>query len=285
MYAALLDDAALFPPGDAPMDAAVAAHLRYRAGPQSPMTGPFIVPAGRIPELGRALARRPGAALRVSVTVPDGPDGVGPALEAARARPAIEAVAVEVAAHRGDDDAQTAANTARAAAALEEHLPARTAGFVELPRGTDPRRSLDALSGTAQLAKLRTGGTRADAFPSEAELAAALGAAARRGRALKCTAGMHRALRHTDTATGFEHHGFLNVLLAVHAALQGADDAEAAAVLSMRDGARAAAAAAELSGDAASAVRALFTSFGTCSVLEPLEDLVALGRISPAVLE
>lgn len=285
LYAALLDDAALFPPGEAPMGEAVDAHLRYRIGPQSPLTGPFVVPARRLPELGEALRTRPGAVLRVSVTVPEGPEGVGPALEAAAAQPAIEAVAVEVAAHGSDDDAQAATEVSRAAAALEAHLPAYAAGFVELPRGADPRRVLDALSGTAQRAKLRTGGTRADAFPGASELAAALRAAAERGRALKCTAGLHHAVRHTDAATGFEHHGFLNVLLAVHAALQGAGNDEVARVLSVGDGARVAAETAALGGEAARFVRALFASFGTCSVLEPLGDLVALGRLSPAVLE
>nr|WP_156000113.1 hypothetical protein [Streptomonospora sp. PA3] len=285
MFAALLDDAALFPPGEAPMDEAVVAHLRYRSGPQAPLTGPFVVAAARLADLGEALREAGAARLEVSVTVPAGPGGVGPALEEAARLPGLDPVAVEVAAGTADDGAQAAAGVARAAAALEQHLPERAAGFVELPRGADPRRSLDALAGTAYRAKLRTGGMRADAFPGEAELAAALCAAAERGRGFKCTAGLHNAVRHTGAETGFEHHGFLNVLLAVHAVQQGADVREAAAVLADRDGARLAARAAALPGQAARAVRALFASFGTCSVLEPLGDLAALGLLSPAVLE
>ncbi|MDT0305016.1 hypothetical protein [Streptomonospora wellingtoniae] len=292
LYTALLDDAALFPPGEAPMAEAVGAHLRYRLGPQAPLTGPFVVAAGRLAELGRALREHPGTPLAVCVTVPEGPGGLGPALEAAAALPAVEPVAVEVASasaaaggRSGADGGGAAAAVARAAAALDRHLPRHATGYVELPRGADPRRCFDALTGTAHRAKLRTGGTRADAFPGEDELAGALCAAAERGRALKCTAGLHHAVRHTDPRTGFEHHGFLNVLLAVHAALRSGDRAEAAGVLALRDGARAAAAAAALDAHEAGTVRGLFSSFGTCSVLEPLGDLVALGLLSPAVLE
>ncbi|WP_131102242.1 hypothetical protein [Streptomonospora litoralis] len=288
LYAALLDDAALFPPGDAPMAEAVAAHRRYRLGAQAPLTGPFVVPADRLAELAE-LAEEAGAdaaaPLRVCVTVPEGPGGVGRALQQAASMPALEPVAAEVAAGAPDDDRQAAADTARAAAALDAHLPAGAAGCVELPRGADPRRVLDALAGSGHRAKLRTGGVRAPDFPGESELADALCAAVERGRALKCTAGLHNAVRHTAAGTGFEHHGFVNVLLAVHAAVQGAGAAEVAGVLALRDGARAAAHAAALGAADARAVRALFTSIGTCSVLEPLGDLVGLGLLSPAVLE
>ena len=47
----------------------------------------------------------------------------------------------------------------------------------------------------------------------------------------KCTAGLHHAVRHRAADTGFEHHGFLNVLLAVAAALTGEDAGEVAAEL------------------------------------------------------
>ena len=69
--------------------------------------------------------------------------------------------------------------------------------------------------------KLRTGGTAAAAFPGPAALAAAIEAAVAAGVRFKCTAGLHNAVAHDDPATGWSHHGFLNVLLAVHAAQAG----------------------------------------------------------------
>jgi len=54
LFAGLFDDAALFPPGDAPMAAAVPAHreLRARLGE---LVGPFVVPAARLGELSEHL--------------------------------------------------------------------------------------------------------------------------------------------------------------------------------------------------------------------------------------
>ena len=70
--------------------------------------------------------------------------------------------------------------------------------------------------------KFRTGGTEAHAFPSAPALAAWIDAALDRETPFKCTAGLHGALRHRDDATGFEHHGFLNVLVATRHAFDGA---------------------------------------------------------------
>ena len=136
------------------------------------------------------------------------------------------------------------------------------------------------LAGTPYRAKFRTGGTTAAAFPDEDELAAFLLACTERELAFKCTAGLHNALRHTDPATGFEHHGFLNVLLATHAAAEGGSRRELAGLLAERSGTVLADLAAKLTDGQVATVRKGFTAFGTCSVLEPLEDLVALGLIS-----
>ena len=52
--------------------------------------------------------------------------------------------------------------------------------------------------------------------PSEDEVADVHRSAASTARSrFKCTAGLHHAVRNTDPDTGFEQHGFLNILLAV----------------------------------------------------------------------
>ena len=69
--------------------------------------------------------------------------------------------------------------------------------------------------------KFRTGGLEAAAFPAAHALARWVDAALDRETPFKCTAGLHNAVRHTGT-DGFEHHGFLNVLVATRMLFDGA---------------------------------------------------------------
>ncbi|HSF26676.1 MAG TPA: hypothetical protein VLC50_04070, partial [Actinomycetes bacterium] len=96
----------------------------------------------------------------------------------------------------------------------------------------------------------------------------------------KCTAGLHHAVRHTDPVTGFEHHGFLNLLLATHAATQGADLAAVTALLARRDGAALARTAAGLDPTEALVARSFFVAFGSCSIAEPADDLLDLDLLT-----
>ena len=133
--------------------------------------------------------------------------------------------------------------------------------------------ALDELAAREVRLKFRTGGVTADGFPTPDELAACITASLDRELAFKCTAGLHRAVRHTDEETGLEHHGFLNVLRATRAALDGDD---ATAVLSETDPARL---LDGLDPTEMARTRRWFTSFGSCSVLEPHDDLVELGLL------
>ena len=83
-------------------------------------------------------------------------------------------------------------------------------------------------------------------------------------------------MRHRDPDTGFEHHGFLNILLATRTSLDGGGPGEVAEVLDRTDGA---ALAERILGDPdeAARTRRWFRSFGSCSVLEAHEDLVGWG--------
>ncbi len=268
LFTGLFDDAALFPPGDAPMGAAVAAHreLRARLGE---LVGPFVVPAARLDELAAHLPDGEGFGVSLIASAAD--------LPAAAARvagdPRLRLAAVEVPVVA---DAAAAAGAVRV---LDDVVPPGTPAAVELPRTAARDAVLDVLAGTPHRAKLRTGGLRAELFPDPAELTGTLAACVHRGVALKCTAGLHSALRHTDPATGFAHHGFLNVLLAAGAL---ADGEPAVVALDRLRESDAAVLVAELrawpAGRAARA-RAVFTSFGTCSVTEPVDDLVALGLL------
>jgi hypothetical protein len=262
LFAGLWDDAAVFPPGNAPLGEAVPAHRAHKTAWYSDYVGSFLIGASRISEL--APLAGPAEPLRVTPVVPN-PEAVGDAVRAVFDTPGLLLAGIEVA---GD--------TAKAVAALHEHLPEDLSGAVEIPRGA----SLDALAGTRHRAKFRTGGTTADAFPTVGELADFLAAAAERDLPVKLTAGMHNAVRHTDPDTGFEHHGFLNVLLASYLVRIGASRDDVVANLAHRDGHRIADEVRALEDPQIDEIRGFFTAYGTCSIGEPLADLIELGLLA-----
>ena len=291
-YRRLVDDAAIFPPGDVPLPEAVAAHRRHRSSAHADLVGGFVVGDARLPELLEVLrsaeAAAAGEPLEVSVVVSGGAgDGARGPVERL---PELRLVGLEIALR---DEADLAHNARRVVTAADQlvasgHLEDDVPVYVEPPRlyGAEPGHTwlaaLDELAAMDLRLKLRTGGLDPDAFPGSAELATCIEAALDRELAFKCTAGLHHALRHRASDTGFEHHGFLNVLLATRASLDGAGPEAVAATLEERDAAAVRAALDEAGPDALASARRWFTSFGSCSVDEPLEDLATLGLLPDA---
>ena len=114
-----------------------------------------------------------------------------------------------------------------------------TSVYVELPHVDSTAGWLAAADVVAEnelRLKFRTGGLEDHLFPSAEALASWIDAALDRETPFKCTAGLHNAVRHTASDTGFEHHGFLNVLLATRTAFDGATTDEVVDVLEQRDG-------------------------------------------------
>ncbi|MEU8920235.1 hypothetical protein AB0D10_04760 [Kitasatospora sp. NPDC048545] len=292
LFHGLFDDAAVFPPGNLPVAEAVPAHRVHRAAWYAEAVGPLLCGAGRLGELAAAVDAGPavtaaagGSAEAGGPAGSGGPAGAGVApLRVGLVLPggsAELAGALAAAAPFGLAGVELATrDAAEAVAALDRLLPPDVPAAVELPRellrGDDLEAVLDVLVDSPYRAKFRTGGLVAEAFPDEAELAAFLTGCAQRGLPYKCTAGLHNAVRHTDPETGFEHHGFLNVLLAA----QETDPAAAVAVLAERDGEALAKAVHTLTDRQVTVIRNSFTAFGTCSIAEPLGDLAALGLLS-----
>ena len=282
LFRGLLDDASLFPPASLPMPAAVAAHVRHQGAWFSELTGPFVCPETRIAELGRALTAASVGWINLSLVVTAGAPAVAAATDAVAADAHLRLRAVEVPAAKDTEPARAVADVA---AALDGVPLAGVAGYIEfpLPAIADPATAgplLDLADQRGYRPKLRTGGVTPEAFPGEDVLAGCLVAVAGRRIPFKCTAGLHHAVRCTDETARLEQHGFLNVLLAVRAAAAGASTGEIAAILAERDRATVAAEVRGLESEAAAEVRWLFTSFGTCSTEEPVEDLVSLGLLS-----
>jgi hypothetical protein len=270
----LFDDASLFPPADLPMPAAVTGHARHHAAWYREMTGPFVCPDTRIGALRLALTAGGIPEIDLSLIVTGGAAGLEAAVDEVAADPRLRLRAVEVPVRRDTDTAQ---GTAELADALDATLLSGAAAYLELPLADCAGDVLDTVAGHGYRVKLRTGGADAAAFPGADALAGCVLALAEHRLAFKCTAGLHHAVRQTDAGTGLEHHGFLNVLLAVAAALDGASRDDIAAVLADQDPGRIAGQAAGLDPDQALLIRSMFASFGTCSTDEPVADLVALG--------
>lgn len=262
----LIDDAAIFPPGDADLTEAAAAYV----GRDQPLVGSFVLRDTDLP----TLSPDPGVTLPVSVVVTGGAGQVaGPARYCAKEE-GYRLAGLEIALRDLDDlvgnarRVVAAVDAARAEGDLDEDVPV----YVELPHVGSTASWLaaaDEVAAAELRLKFRTGGLEAEAFPAAHALARWIDAALDRETPFKCTAGLHRAVRHTSPE-GFEQHGFLNVLVATQRAFDGAGPDAVVATLEDRDGPGLA--AAERAG-----ARRWFTSFGSCSVDEPLADLRDLG--------
>jgi len=283
----LVDDAAIFPPGNLPLDRAVAAHRGHRASEYAAMVGNFVVSDVKIADLIDVLDELPAVEpvetepaetpLAISLVVTGGAGAIEPAVRWASRAPTLRLAGLECALRDEDDLGHNARRVCSMLDSLEEEL-ADVDVFVEPPRVAGwPSQgwlvALDELAMRELPLKFRTGGATADDFPSPVELAASIAAALDRELPFKCTAGLHRAVRHTDPETGFPHHGFLNVIAATRACLDGRSTED---VLSMTepdlllDG---------LDADTLERTRQWFTGFGSCSILEPHDDLVELGLV------
>jgi hypothetical protein len=277
LFRRLIDDAALFPPGNAPMALAVPGHRAIRTGVHDSLVGPFLCPSSRLEELRDNLLHRKGyVALDLGLIVDTGIESMTDAVGVAAADARLDLRLLEVPVPAGTDLASRARQIIELAPTPD--ADARTpALFVELPREAGWRGALDVIAAEGRGAKLRTGGLRADLFPSDEELAAFITACAERAVPFKCTAGLHHAVRHTDPATGFRHHGFLNILVGTARAVT-ADDVVDALAETRPD--RIAQAAAALDEETARQTRALFHSYGSCDIAEPVHDLQELGLLA-----
>src|SRR5882757_8542269 len=133
LFAGLCDDAAMFPPGNAPVAEAVPAHRAHRAAWYARLVGPFLVGADRIAATGTAAGTDP---LDVLLVVREGPAALAGALAELAAWPVLRLVGVELGPAPDPDPDDTPADSAlRCCEALHHLLRPGVAGVVELRRG------------------------------------------------------------------------------------------------------------------------------------------------------
>ncbi|MFG1840919.1 hypothetical protein [Micromonospora sp. NPDC049175] len=273
----LVDDAAVFPPGSAALHDALAAHRQHRAAWYADLVGPLLVPASTVAagKLSGLVDRGEGLVIGLI-----GDTGVGrlPLALSFLAPDGVTARQVEVAvAKRGEDPLPGIAELLR----LTDALPGVETVYAELPLTFGLTGALDALAaaradGVPIAAKFRTGGLAAELFPTPAELAAVICACRDRDLPFKLTAGLHQAVRHLDPETGFTHHGYANVLAATLAAADGEGVARVGELLTALDPRP----LLERATTRLHEPRPLWVGFGSCSILEPLTDLIRLGLVN-----
>ena len=288
----LIDYAGLFPPAGLEMPGAVANFAAYRADELGWALGRFIVPVGRLDEFegaGAALFPRSPAEAPWLISMLAGRDAAHDAelIFAFNERHAHTATGRVVI-----DTLETRADTVAGIESAVRSVPSGVTVYVEIPITEDPSDLLAALAGTDARAKVRTGGVTYDAFPAVRDVARFIRGAADQGVPFKATAGLHHPVRAShpltyapDSPSGVMY-GYLNVFMAAALAQQGLSIGELEPLLEETDphafafddqaagwrGQRA-----DL--DTLTRLRTRTAiSFGSCSFVEPTEELTAILR-------
>ncbi|MEV6693316.1 hypothetical protein AB0M35_17785 [Micromonospora sp. NPDC051196] len=276
LVAGLVDDAAVFPPGSASLPDAVAAHRRHRAAWYADLVGPLLLPASKVAAGELSGLVDPAEGFVIGLIGDTGLDRLPFALSfLPPLGVAVRQIEAPVA-KRGEDPQPGLAELIKLTERLDD-----VAVFAEIPLTFGLTAALDALAearsrGLSVAAKFRTGGLAAELFPSPAELAAVICACRDRQLPFKLTAGLHHAVRHLDPETGITQHGFANVLAATLTAAEGAGVDAVTELLTVRDE-RPLVQQIEGRHDLA---RPLWVGFGSCSIVEPLTDLIRLGLVN-----
>jgi len=291
-----IDYAGLFPPAQLDMPGAVAEYASYLTSRDAWALGRFVMPASRLDEL-EDVANAGGlvadeslgtafSAWRLSVLL-----GADVAADTSR-------ITAFNAAHDDESDdwaARVEAVELRAStpSAIADAMRATPAGFdryVEIPIAGDTAALVRAIGDANAYAKVRTGGTSVDAFPSSDDLVRFLATCVRERVPFKATAGLHHPLRgdypltYEPGAAAGRMYGFLNVFLASAFLTHGMTEATVRLLLEEHD-----AAAVrfdrhgvvwrghQLTTQQLLASRAIVRSFGSCSFREPIDDLGEIG--------
>lgn len=298
--AGIVDYAGLYPPASLDMAPTVRNYAEYRKQSEREMLGRIVIPVSRFAEFEEAAADflTPVPAAEGEEIEPDpwpitallSPAGDHEGLERD-----IEAIHVFNDAHTAEghgaaivDTLELRAETGAEIDAVLEDLDDELYPYFELDPTSDIRGALAALVGLDAGAKIRTGGVTAEAHPSPEVVAAFIAACQSAQVPFKATAGLHHPIRHFAESVGTKQLGFLNVFLgACLIYAQKIDADELLDVIKEEDPAAftfesesAAWRDREISLEDLETARWRFAhSFGSCSFVEPLDDLRALGLL------
>ena len=276
----LIDYAGLFPPAALSMTEAVNNFAAYQKSEKAWMLGRFVVPAYQLSEFGEAalphFEHENTPLWQVSVLC-NNLNGDLEKIATFNDRYSQQLVvnSIEVKAYDADIFAQA------------QTVSGFLTTFFEVRIDDSLRDFLQAISSVEAFAKVRTGGITADAFPTSMQLAKFIKACTDEDVAFKATAGLHHALRgeypltYEPDSAKTTMHGFLNVFIAATFAQNGCSEEELSAILEERkmdaflfeNGSITWRDKMVVRGHLRNARNLFALSFGSCSFLEPIEEV------------
>ena len=290
----IVDYAGLFPPASLDMPSAVKAYAEYLHHPSSTMLGRFVVPVARLQEFGEAAhpflprgeTSTPPNPWILSVLI--GPDATADIQESLKFN--CRHWSGSELGHAMIDSVEIKASSIAEIGASMSRMPKQFRPFFEIPLDSDPAPLIAEIKRTGACAKIRTGGVTPEAFPSPSEVARFIKRCQEASVPFKATAGLHHPIRGPYTLTYAPHaphgtmFGYLNVFLSAAFAWNGADEPFLLQLLEERDPSTftineygLSYHGATLPHSALRAAREQFAlSFGSCSFLEPVEELATL---------
>ena len=289
LLSGLIDYAGLFPPAGLSLEDAARNFVGYARGPHAWILGKFVVPVERVLELRSLLAGNSDARdLAVSLSVLLGTEPMRDAalIQAEKARrsekPQVSIDAVEF-----------RPGSPAIVEKLSAVLPQDVSVFCDIPYQEDLKAWLTAIRQAGWFAKIRTGGITPESFPSSSAVAESLMQCKAYGVALKATAGLHHPVRSEHPLTYEANssctvmHGFLNVFLGAALLECGISKDQLIPILEDTDAAHfrftddfAHWRKLFVNADDIARTREHFAmSFGSCSFVEPIQDLQKLSLL------
>jgi hypothetical protein len=298
----LIDYAGLFPPASLAMDSAVTNYETYSRSEHNWMLGRFIVPVARLREFEKAFANlsvakgQPERHFPLSVLL-----GANPSSDAAQIIEFNERFVASQSSFRAKiESVEAKVASPEEVESFSKIIPEKLETYFEIPlsrressNGDSSGTARDCIAAIARCgrsAKIRTGGETANKFPSPESVVEFIQLCAAANVPFKATAGLHHPIRSVhrftyqpDSESGIMH-GFLNVFLAAAFMRAGMEPALAVQLLNEQS-----AEAFQFGSDVitwrnhsltmqdVAAARKVFSiSFGSCSFVEPIDDLRSL---------
>lgn len=282
----IVDYAGLFPPSELPMKQAVENYAAYLKSEHRWMLGRFVCPIARLAEFEQNAEKYLNGEQTWRLSALAGENLAEDLSEIERFNNAQDNRAVI-------DALEIKAESPEAVKEAKGFLPAELKTYFEFPLKLYINEFVSAIAINRLRAKIRTGGLTQEAFPPVDEIVKFLRVCLAANVPFKATAGLHhplrslRALTYKENAAHGTMHGFLNVFLAAAFLRQNLNAPFINRVMTESDATRF-----EFDDDGATwngqrvELRQIglmrernAVSFGSCSFVEPIEDLQQLGLL------